>query len=248
MNRLWAVWIAIAVAVGWLQSASAQDEAVKAVPVEFFSCNYNEGKSSRDLKKVIDKFNRWADKHDSSYSAWTMTPQFHGGVDFDFGWMGSWPDGNAFGASQDQWMSDGSDLADAFTEVISCRSHELSTAVPVHTNDGEAQSGVILYVGCNLNDGKTTADAFEAHKSMAARMKEKGGNVESWLLFPGIGSVDTGYDYWQALVFGNYTEMGAAMERYNNGGGWRAAQEVLGSVVSCSSTSAWDARLVRSGS
>ena len=98
----------LAVSVAWTQSAVAQDAPPKAVPVEFFACNFQDGKGMADLGKVIEKFKAYADQNDVGYTAWTLTPQFTNDREedaFDVGWLGAWPDGNAFGKSQDNWMT-----------------------------------------------------------------------------------------------------------------------------------------------
>ena len=97
-----AVVATLAVSAGWAQTAAGKEAANRAVPVEFFSCNFQDGKDMKDLKKVIEKFNAWSDKNNSGYSAWTLTPQFSSAeLTFDIGWMGSWPDAVAFGKGMD---------------------------------------------------------------------------------------------------------------------------------------------------
>ena len=94
MKKLLAV-VAVAVSAVWVQSAVAQQAQNKGVPVEFFGCNYQDGKGLQDLKQVGEKFSKWSAKNDSGYSAWILTPQFHTNLDMDVGWLGSWPDGKA---------------------------------------------------------------------------------------------------------------------------------------------------------
>jgi len=252
MNKLISITaVIIAIATSWALPARAQDSADKAVPVEFFACNWRDGKGMADLDKVIEKFRKYADANDSDYTAWVLTPQFHNdeqGGGFDVGWLGSWPDGNAFGKSQDNWMSAGRDIAAAFDAVIDCGSrHELASSVVINAPDGPPDNGVVMFYACTLADGKSAMDAVQAGKQLAGAMKALGADSASWLFFPGIGAGDIDFDFWRVVAFPNYAGLGAAAEVYLNGGGWQKSREILRPVASCSAPAAFDARLARQG-
>jgi len=230
-----------------MQSVQAQDG--KGVPVEFFACNWQDGKGMADLDKVTKKFSQWADKNDAGYSAWVLTPQFHSAdLGFDVGWLGSWPSYGAFGKGQDTWMAGGQELAGDFAEVFDCTiSHETATSVVINAPDGPPGDGVVLFTPCSVNEGKTPADAPAAHGKAAAAMKAMGSKAASWLFFPGMGTSATDFDYWSVLAFKNYSDLGASTEMYINGGGWQKVMGEIGSVARCDSPSAFDAHLVRAG-
>jgi len=232
--------------VGWTQSVLAQQAQDKAVPVEFFACNYEDGKGLADLKKVGKKFSAWADKEDSKYSAWILTPQFHNDLDFEVAWMGAWPDGAAFGKSQDGWMSGGKDMANEFAKVIDCsQEHQLVTSAVVNAPKGPPGDGVVMFSACTMVPGVSPVDALPAHRKAAALMKDMGSKGMSWLFFPGLGSGDIDFTYWRVMAFQNYSDMGAAMELYFNGGGWQKVMGILGGVSTCNTGSAFDAHVVR---
>ena len=249
MNRIFAVLLAVALLpLGFAQSALAQRDPNKGGPVEFYACQWQDGKDMKDLDKVVAKFNKWADDRKSSYSAWVLTPQFHSGVDFDIGWMGSWPSANDFGSMQDAWMKDGVDIAAAFDAVADCSGlHQMATSAVVNAPDGPPQDGIVMFSPCSLAEGVSPADALPAHRKMGEAMKGMGSKAMSWLFYPGMG-VDDDLDYWSVIAFNNYTEMGAAMEIWTNGGGWEKSASMLGSVADCGSPNVYDARLVRAGS
>ena len=245
-KTLVAVASVLAVSVGWVQSVTAQD---KGVPVEFFTCNWQDGKGMADLEKVNKKFNKWADENDSSYSAWVLTPQFHAGVGFDVGWLGTWPDANAFGKSQDTWIAGGRKLAAEFDQVVDCSAgHQMSTSVAVNATEPPSGNGLVMFSGCTMLEGKSPADALPAHRKAGAEMKAMGSTVSSWLFYPGMGSGDVDIDYWSVYGFNNYTELGAATELYINGGGWQKVMGIMGAVSRCAAPVVFDAHLVRAGS
>lgn len=249
MNKLLTLVMAVmAVSMGWAQSALAEQDDSKGVPVEFFACNWQKGKDLGDLDKVAKKFVDWSEQNDSGYSAWILTPQFHDGLDFDVAWMGSWPDSNAFGKSQDAWNAGGREIAADFDAVVDCSAgHQMATSVPVSAPDGPPGDGVVIFSACTLQEGKTPLEGLAAHKKVGAAMKGMGSKASSWLFYPGMGSGDHDFHYWSVIAFNNYAELGAASELYINGGGWEKAMVLLGPVTSCVSPTTFDAKLVRSG-
>jgi hypothetical protein len=246
MKKLLAV-VAVAVSAVWVQSAVAQQAQNKGVPVEFFGCNYQDGKGLQDLKQVGEKFSKWSAKNDSGYSAWILTPQFHTNLDMDVGWLGSWPDGNAMGKGMDTWMAGGRELAADFATVIDCSNwHESATSAAVNAPKGPPGNGVVLFSECTMMAGKTPADALPAHRKVGAEMAAMGSKASSWLFYPGMGN-STDFHYWSVLGFNNYAELGAATELYVNGGGWEKAMGILGPVSRCKPPTVFDAHLVRAG-
>lgn len=229
--------------------ATAQEgrDPDSGLPVEFFACEWRDGKGMSDLEKVAKKFNQWAEKLDTGYSAWILTPQFHDNLDYDVGWLGTWPDANDFGRLQDAWMTDGRDIAAEFDAVADCgQVHQMATSAVVNAPDGPPSDGIVMFSRCNLLDGATPADALAAHRKLSSVMREMGSRGMSWLFYPVLG-VSTDLDYWSVLAFDNYTDLGAGLEMWNNGGGWEQAARLLGPVEECGSPVVFDAKLVRSG-
>ena len=249
MKKLFVVVASVfAVLIGWGQSALAQQPMDKAAPVEFFACNFQDGKGMADLEKVGKKFSAWADKNNSKYSAWILTPQFHTDLGFEVGWLGGWPDGNAFGKSQDTWLSGGRALAEEFGAVIDCSGqHQMASSAVINAPKAPPGNGVVMFAECTLQEGQTPDAALPAHRKLGAEMKTMGSKGSSWLFYPGMGAGDIDFHYWSVLAFSNYTDLGAATEMYINGGGWKKSMAILGPVTRCGSPSVFDARLVRSG-
>ncbi len=247
MNKLLAVVLIFAVSAGWIQSAQSQDS--KGIPVEFFACNWQDGKGMADLKKVAANFSKWADSNDSGYSAWILTPQFHSAnLGFEVGWLGSWPDSNAFGKSMDAWLSGGRELAGEFAKVVDCSiSHETAASVVIDAPDGPPGNGLVMFSQCTLNEGVSPSQAIPAHRKAAAAMKELGSKGASWIFLPGMGTSAEGFDYWAVLAYQNYTDFGAAIEMYLNGGGREKVMAARSPVASCGSGTVFDAHLVRAG-
>lgn len=250
MLRIIAVVLALAASIGWTVPALSQDGRAQdqGVPIEFFGCEWRDGKGMSDLEKVAKKFNQWAEKRDTGYSAWILTPQFHDNLDYDVGWLGSWPDANDFGRLQDAWMKDGRDIAADFDAVADCsKVHQMATSAVVNAPDGPPSDGLVMFSRCNLRDGVNHLDALAAHRKLGSAMREMGSKGMSWIFYPVMGVSDD-LDYWSVLAFNNYTDLGAGMQMWVNGGGWEKAALTLGPVEECGTAVVFDAKLVRAGS
>jgi hypothetical protein len=248
MNKLLfaAVLIVFAAAFSWGQPANAQEGQVKAAPVDFRACTFRDGKGMKDLDKVSEKFRAYANKHDFDYAAWALIPQFQSAVPYDVGWLGAWPSNEAFGVSMEKWMSTGKDVAGEFNSVMDCGSrHELAMWVPVTAADSSPEEGVLMISRCSLRDDNTEADAYQAHIKFGNHMRGLGSMASSWLFYPTMGTGDIDYDYYHAVAFYRYSDMGAAMELYSNGGGYAMANKTVNQVSECSTPIVFDALSVR---
>ena len=230
----------------WSQSSSVQAANPKAAPVDFSACNFRDGKGMQDLDKVSTKFREYANKNDIAYSAWTLTPQYHTGADFDVGWLGAWPDGEAFGVSMERWNKTGRQLQAEFDQVIDCSGrHEMALSLPINAPEGTPEDGVLMFYQCSLHDGKSLNEAYAAHLKAGTAMKGLGSLAVSWMFQPAAGTGKIDYDYYHVVGFYRYSDLGATMEMYVNGGGIQAQQKFLSSVSSCETPVIFDALSVR---
>lgn len=236
-----------AVSMGGAASALAMEQQVHAAPVDFRACNFHEGKSMADLDKVSAKFREYANKSDIAYAAWTLTPQYQTALGFDVGWLGAWPDGEAYGVSMEKWSTTGKEVAAEFNQVIDCSGrHELATSLPISAPEGTPEDGVLMFYQCTLNDNATLDAAYAAHLDAGTAMKGLGSLAVSWMFQPAVGAGDNlDFDYYHVVGFYRYSDMGATMEMYANRGGKQAQQKILGEVSTCQTPVVFDAVSVR---
>lgn len=237
-------------AVSWTQAALAQGEAAKPGPLEAFFCKYQSGKGMNDLMQVAQRFSKWADKNDPSYSAWILTPAYGQFTELpQVVWLGSNPSGNEMGKAQEAWRASGGDLQKAFDSVIACGGHSVASSVEINAPDGPPGDGVVMFTQCSIDDGSDWMKAVAAHKKYSAAMRALGAKNSNWLFFPMIGGIaDRDFDYWGVSTFSSWTNYFAAYELYVNGGGWKKGMETLSGAASCreGSPTVWDVKLVRS--
>ena len=226
------------------QLAAAREGQAKAAPVDFRACNFNDGKTIKDLDRVTAKFRDYANKNDFDYAAWTLFPEYQNQSSFDFAWLGAWPDSEAFGVSMERWKTTGRSLYAEFAEVMDCRSnHQLAMSLPINAPEGSPEDGILMFYACDLEEGNSLDDAYAAHLSLGTVMKGMGSLAVSWMFQPAIAGGDV--DYYHVVGFYRYSDMGATMELYANGGGIQQFAKHLGGVSSCKTPTVFDAVSVR---
>ena len=239
------LFTAVSIAVFFLGApAFAKDGQVKAAPVDFRACNFNDGKTVKDLDRVTAKFRDYANKNDFDYAAWMLFPEYQKQSSFDFAWMGAWPDSEAFGVSMERWKTTGRSLYADFAEVMDCSSnHQLAMSLPINAPESSPEDGILLFYACDLEDDRSLDDAYQAHLDLGTAMKGMGSLAVSWMFQPAIAGGDV--DYYHVVGFYRYSDMGATMELYANGGGIQQFRKHLGGVSSCETPTVYDAVSVR---
>lgn len=229
-------------------NAQEQESEASAVPVEAFYCDLQEGKDMEDLVSVADRFSKWADKHNTGYSAWILTPAFGQFQELpQVIWLGSNQSGDAMGEGLDAWLKTGGDIQEAFDEVVACNAHALASSTSVLAPEGPPHSGVVMFTQCSLTEGDNWMSAVQAHAASAQGMRDLGAENSNWLFFPMLGGAALDFDYWSVATFSDWTSFFTAYELYVNGGGWQQMQQLLDGVAQCSgrTPTVWNAELVR---
>jgi hypothetical protein len=245
MNKLITV-VVTAVWIAWSVQAHGLEWTTSAAPVDFRACSYRDGKSMNDLLKVSAKFRDYANKNDFAYSAWILAPEYQTGIDFDVGWLGSWPNSDAYGVSMEKWKNTGKQLMAEFNQVMDCSSrHELVLSKPINAPQGTPEDGVMMFYACHLNDGVNLDQAYKALLDAGTEMKAMGSLAVSWMFVPAIGAAPEPVDYYHVIGFYRYSDMGATMEMFFNRGGIQKQQAILSKVSSCQTPSVFDAISVR---
>lgn len=245
MNKLVAVLV---IAVGFVLTGPvlAMEWTTSAAPVDFRACNFRDGKTMDDLDKVSAKFRDYAKKNDLAYSAWVLVPEYQTGIDFDIGWLGAWPNSEAFGVGMERWKSTGKQLQMEFDQVIDCSGrHEMALSKPINAPQGTPEDGVLMFYACSLKEGIDVDQAYAAHLEAGTDMKAMGSLAVSWMFLPAAGVAEMDFDYYHVLGFYRYSDLGATMEMYFNGGGIQKQQASLGKVSSCATPTVFDAISVR---
>jgi hypothetical protein len=227
----------------------SEDGMGKMVPVELYVCQFNEGKSAADLGPVIERWNQFMDERKLTYSAWLLTPYYFGAdQSFDMIWMGASPDGNAMGMTSHAWITEGGDIAAAFTEVMDCPVHVgLSSAMykAPPSNSSSAEMSVIAMQDCEMNEGTRYSDVRSAELAWASYLGERDVAAAVWHWFPTFGGGDQDFDYKLIYAYANLKDMGADWEMRANDGGSAESRDIFGDLDECNDARVYIARNVR---
>ena len=145
------------------------------IPVELFTCTYNDQKGPGDLDQVVDKWNAWADKEGlDDYAAWTLTPYYFGmEQEFDVIWLGAGKDAVALGKAQDAYLNENKGLHAAFNEVLTCNSHSnfASLNFKAAPKGATPDNSILTFSNCKYKQGAS----FPA---LSAAMASSGKNFQ----------------------------------------------------------------------
>ena len=238
--------------VGW-GAAIAQDEEEKppyVVPVDTFTCTYNDGKGPKDLDKVVAAWNAHLDEEGvDDYAAMTVTPNYYGQDTFQVGWLGWWTSQEAMGAGIDSYRAGAAGKFDPmFAEVISCDTHSHYASVQVKSPpEGEMPDNLVLmFSNCTRNDEVEWDDLWDRIGKGVEYMESHGYNHAAFMMWPVFGGEgEPEWDFKWVNVHENYTEFGKAYQHNANGGGRQAMNEIMDNGLDCDPARVYDAKVVR---
>lgn len=231
--------------------AQDEEEGMTFIPVEAWACSFNEGKGPADLNDVNAQWNAWMDEVGATdYSAITIWPQFYGESNFDVGWLGIWPDGNAMGAGMDTFMSEGQEIGAKYGEVLTCAAHTQFATVRVRAPNEEDDDGddsfVLTFSNCSFEEEATMDQLSAAQEEWNAYADEHGIVGGSWMMFPVWGeNVDADYAFKAVSSAPSYTTMGANWAKMAEGH-YRKSDELFEDILDCDSARVYTATVIRS--
>jgi hypothetical protein len=250
-KKISAALLAIPFAMSSLSTAMAQDEEESpyVVPVDTFTCSYNDGMGPADFVKAADNWNAWADERGvDNYGAMIITPYYFGADTFDVGWLGYWTNQEAMGVGIDAYLAEGGEAAEGFAKAVTCDTHSHFASIQVKSPpEGEMPDNVVLmFSNCTKSDDVEWDALFEKINAAVAYQEEKGfkkGDFMMWPVFGGEGKPD--WDFKWVTSFANYTDFGIAYQHNANGGGRQAMNEIMGEALDCDTARVYNAKVVR---
>lgn len=223
-----------------------EEDGMKVIPVELYTCNYNEGKGPDDLEKVITMWSAWADKRGmDDYSAWTLTPfYFSPEQEFDMIWMGAAKDAASMGAGQDAWLNSGGEVAAGFNDVLSCNGHaNFFSIIHKATPKGATpENSVLTFSDCSFEEGATFEALNEAMGKWAQHLESQGSEAGIFHWYPAYGGGGEEFDFKWLQAHKNLAALGKDADNYGTGGGYKTRRELIGDMIDCDSRRAYLAK------
>ena len=224
----------------------AQDDGMLIIPIELFTCTYNDRQGPDDLDKVIDKWNAWADMNGTDdYAAWTLTPYYFGpDQEFDMIWMGAGKTAVALGQAQDDYNANDEGLIDDFAEVLDCDSHSNFASVNYKAPPEGATpaSSVLTFSDCKYREGATFSAVSAAMAQWSQHLSDEGSVAGVWHWYPAYGGGGEEFDFKWLQAHENLADLGADYDRYATGGGFRTRGRLLNHLIDCDSSRAYVAQ------
>lgn len=246
MKTLIATLIAGVIFLAGSGSLLAQDDEMLVIPVELFTCNYNDGKGAGDLDKVIAKWSKWADKKGiDDYAAWTLTPYYFGPEqEFDVIWIGAGKDAVALGKAQDSYLAEDSGLHEAFNDVLSCNAHANFASINFKKSPKGAtpSNSILTFSDCTFKEGATFDALGKAMGQWSQHLSDGGSNATIFHWYPVYGGGSEEYDFKWLEAHENLAALGADYERYGNGRGFETRRSLMSHLISCDSRRAYVAQ------
>lgn len=230
---------AIAIAVSGISLSFAQDDGPpNFVPVEMQVCNYNDGKNAGDFDDAMDKMLQWMEENDGApYAAWKINKWYAGGTqDWDFLYLGAWPDGSTMGRDNQQYGATGEDAIEAFLDVADCPASlmfaSLQAKAPAES-DGQGDGFVLNISNCNVADGRDTWDAIAAMEAFAAYRDANGSPGGTYLWFPVLGGGEEDFDFKLVNSFASIEAYGDYFQWTVENAAYAKSGELTDGLVDC---------------
>jgi hypothetical protein len=229
-------------------TATAQDATVY-IPVDIFTCNYNEGKGPADLDAVTVTWNAYMDENNADdYAAWTMTKHYASDEqDFDVAWLGAHKNGTSMGEGADDWIANGGEIAAEFGAVLDCgMSGNYASRMFQAPPDGNVpEDGVLEFSNCTVKEGARYADVIAATNTWAGVMSEAGSQAAVYHWYPIYGTNENDISYKLIVAYPNHAELGKNYDRMGNGGLFMQRQELFGDIVECDVSRVYNVKMRR---
>ena len=166
-------------------------ESVTMLSAEYFGCKFSENKDMDDLTKFVNRWNDWMDDGDrNNYTANILLPIYKSPSDeIDFLWVGNTNTITEMAIGQSEYRS--SKVVDSFPSDSCPYSMWARQMVVQDVNESEDWNWdefVVAYHYCELKDGKTIDDAYNAQKEWIDYMNSIGDERGSRLVLPSHGS------------------------------------------------------------
>lgn len=215
-----------------------QAEIRTFVPVEVWVCNYREGKGQADYDRAIEALRSVpAADPPASYLAFRLTRGFYGpDQDFDFVYLGVWPDGgSSMGRDYDNYVAEGSDANDAWNDAVDCEAASMfaSTNVKPPPDDGPPDNFLITASDCDVAEGANTGDAIDAVEAWGQHRTEAGSEGGTWIWFQAFGGGDADFDFKIMNSHRNFQAFGDFFQWYADSAAYRKWGELTDGLLDC---------------
>ena len=219
-----------------LNVASAQDDGPPQFrPVELWACSFRDGKDQGDMDDVYDELREAAT--DAPYAAWQLNPYMAGnlGQQFDFIYLGAWGTPAAMGPDIDNYLENVAGDT-GWDETVECNASMYASSriqAPPDTNPDGTGNFVLTISDCNVEHGRTSAQAIGAISRFNDYRVANGVTIPTIAWFPVFGGGNAEFDFKLLNVFPNMTAVANWFQWTVDNAAYRVSGDMMEGLVSC---------------
>tara|TARA_B100001094_G_C18179960_1_gene800296 strand:- start:1200 stop:1946 length:747 start_codon:yes stop_codon:yes gene_type:complete len=180
---------------------------------EYYIFKYKEGKDADDLIGWSKEWSKWSQKGEAAnafknYNVTLLFPYYHGdATSLDGVWVGVSPNSTEHFKGNQYWVENGAKLLKTLP-VINHQITETWQRQISETKDGSA--GYAVYMDCNLGEGVTNVQHYNAAFEYAKAAQVLGDNIGRKMIWPSTGmKPDWDYDFVYLMYASSISEMGS---------------------------------------
>ncbi len=213
----------------------AQDDGVPQFrPVEMWVCSYRDGKDQGDFDDVLEDLVKV--EAAGPYAAFRLFPSFRtADQDFDFLYLGVWPDGSTMGSGMANYGENGGDVEEAWDSVADCPTSVMYASMRIQDNDdGDGSGNFMLTVSdCKVGHALSNGQAIGALSRFNDYRVANGSTVGTITWFPVYGGGGADFDFKLAHVYSGAQHFGDSFQWFVDNQAYLVQQDMLDGIVSC---------------
>ena len=203
---------------------------------EYYSGNFNKGKDMSDLYKWAEKFVEWTDDRGDVWNEMEtviFTPYYSNDLQAtDFVWLNLHPDSTSQYKTVENWAKYGGKLFSTIP-ITNSRVTEV-WQWPVSSPEGEiSDMGFVRFTDCNLMEGVSMRQAFDAYTRFAIKAKATGDTMGRKMMISPVGAGDVDFDFVYSLYANSPSEYGKNVDNFGENLMGTPEAEALNDIAEC---------------
>jgi len=223
----------------------AQDGPPNFRPVELWACSYKERKDADDFNRALRMMVEATG--DVPYAAYQLMPNFRGpDQDFDFIYIGVWPDGTTMGRDMANYAQH-TDVIEAWDEAVDCPVSSLYASYRIQAieDDGNGSGNFILtFSDCKVAHGNSNGQALGALRRYNDYRVANGMTIPTFAWFPAFGGGNAEFDFKLIQAYSGPQHFGDAWSWFVDHAAYETLGDMTDGIVDCDEARVYNGRTI----
>jgi len=224
----------------------AQDGPPNFRPVELWACSYKERKDADDFNRALRLIVETTGEE--KYAAYMLTPNFRGpDQDFDFIYIGVWPDGTTMGKDMANFAANGGDANEAWDEAVDCPVSSLYASYriqAVENNDNPPENFILTFSDCKVAHGNSNGQALGALRRYNDYRVANGMTIPTFAWFPAFGGGGAEFDFKLIEAYSGPQHFGDAWSWFVDHAAYETLGDMTDGIVDCDEARVYNSRTI----